>query len=172
MCLLEFECAKRLKAHSQAIPDISQIKFGFYWIIASWIPGLITGLIINDNKTVPKNLIWSELAQWLLSSDVHKIPRAFFMPMGMPNMPPWAYDHNAAHLQAKTNPMNVIWSKSAQCLPSYGIRKFGAGQMDGRTDGRMSVLHIWYKYQVKLDAPNSAPTYLCSHHLAVIFLDR
>ena len=43
---------------------------------------------------------------------------------------------------------------------------------DGQTDGRTSVLHIWYKYQVKLDAPHSAPTYLCSHLLAVIFLDR
>ena len=35
-----------------------------------------------------------------------------------------------------------------------------------------SVLHIWYKYQVKLDASHSAPTYLCSHLLAVIFLGR
>ena len=24
-----------------------------------------------------------------------------------------------------------------------------------------SVLHIWYEHQVKLDAPHSAPTYLC-----------
>ena len=27
------------------------------------------------------------------------------------------------------------------------------------TDGRTSVLHIWFKYQVKLDASYSAPTY-------------
>ena len=40
------------------------------------------------------------------------------------------------------------------------------------TDRRTSVLHIWYKYQVKLDAPHSASTYLCSHFLAVIFLDQ
>ena len=32
-------------------------------------------------------------------------------------------------------------------------------------------VHIWYKNQVKLDAPHSAPTYLYSHLLAVIFLD-
>ena len=43
---------------------------------------------------------------------------------------------------------------------------------DYRTHGRTSVLHIWYKYQGKLDAPHSAPTYLCSHLLAVIFLDQ
>ena len=34
-----------------------------------------------------------------------------------------------------------------------------------RDAGRTSVLHIWYKYQVKLDAPHSAPTYLCIAHL-------
>ena len=45
-------------------------------------------------------------------------------------------------------------------------------QTGRRTHGRTSVLHIWYKYQVKLDAPHSAPTYLCSHLLAVIFLER
>ena len=39
-----------------------------------------------------------------------------------------------------------------------------------QTDGRTSVLHIWHKHQVKLDAPDSAPTYLCSHLLAVIAL--
>ena len=36
-----------------------------------------------------------------------------------------------------------------------------------RTDRRTSVLHIWNKYQVKLDAPHSAQTYSCSHFLAV-----
>ena len=40
-----------------------------------------------------------------------------------------------------------------------------------QTDGRTSVLHIWYKYQVKLDAPHSALTYLWSHLLAAIFID-
>ena len=49
-------------------------------------------------KTVPKNLIWSELAKWLLSCGIRKIPRAFIMPMGMPIMPPWANDYNFAHL--------------------------------------------------------------------------
>ena len=31
---------------------------------------------------------------------------------------------------------------------------------------------LLYKYQVKLDALHSAPTYLCNHLLAVILLDR
>ena len=98
------------------------------------------------------NFFWSKLAQWLLSSDVRKIPWALimtmgmpFMPMGkwqrrctstdqdgsnaldmeliepvvakfrrlqdsrglyhaqgMPIMPPWANNHNVAHLQANT----------------------------------------------------------------------
>ena len=51
-------------------------------------------------KTVPMNLIWSESAQWLWSFSVRKIPGAFIMPMGMPIMPPWANDHDNAHLQA------------------------------------------------------------------------
>ena len=34
----------------------------------------------------------------------------------MPIMPPWANDHDAAHLQAKTVPMKLIGSKSAQWL--------------------------------------------------------
>ena len=41
-----------------------------------------------QTKTVPKNLIWSESAQWLQSSSVCKIPGALIMPMGTPNMPP------------------------------------------------------------------------------------
>ena len=43
---------------------------------------------------------------------------------------------------------------------------------DRLPDRWKSVLHIWYKYQVKLDALHSAPTYICSHLLAVIFLDK
>ena len=31
--------------------------------------------------------------------------------MGTPILPPWAKDHDVAHLQAKTVPMNSIWSK-------------------------------------------------------------
>ena len=45
----------------------------------------------------------------------------------------WANDHDVAHLQAKTIPMNLIWSESAQWLWSYSIRKV---RTDGRTDGR------------------------------------
>ena len=43
-------------------------------------------------KTVPKNLIWSASAKWLLSSSVRKIPGALIPPMGTPIMPPWAND--------------------------------------------------------------------------------
>ena len=46
----------------------------------------------------------------------------------------------------------------------------GQGKVYRQTDGHLYC--IFDKYQVKLDAPHSAPTYLCSHILAVIFLDR
>ena len=81
-----------------------------------------------------KNLIWSESAQWLLSSGVGKIPRAFIMPIGMPIMPPWANAYDVAHLQPKIVPINLIWSESAQGLLSYGICKVWAGRIDGRMD--------------------------------------
>ena len=35
-----------------------------------------------QTKMVPKNLIWSESAQWLLSYGIRKIPGALIMPMG------------------------------------------------------------------------------------------
>ena len=80
--------------------------------------------------------------QWIwfgvnrLSSCIHKIPRAFIMPMGMPIMPTWPLDHDVAHLQAKTVPMNLIWSVSAQWLLSYNIHKVWAGRTDRQTDGQ------------------------------------
>ena len=74
-------------------------------------------------KTIPDDLIWSESAQWLLSSSSHKIPRAFMMPRDTPIMPPWANYHDIAHLQAETVLMSLIWSESANCLWSCGTRK-------------------------------------------------
>ena len=43
--------------------------------------------------------------------------------MDMPIMPTWANDYAIAHLQAKTVPMNLIWSESAQWLWGSGVCK-------------------------------------------------
>ena len=69
------------------------------------------------------NLICSESAQWLLSSGVCKISRAFITPMGMPMRPRWANDYSVAYLQAKAVPMNFIWSESTNWLLSNGVSK-------------------------------------------------
>ena len=61
-----------------------------------------------EARTVQMNLIWSESDQWLLSSGVHKIPRALIMPMGMPILPQWANNRDVAQLEAKTVQMNLI----------------------------------------------------------------
>ena len=103
----------------------------------------------------PKNLILGESAQWLLSFGVRKIPGALIipmMPMGMPII--YIYieretnDQDVAHLQAKTVPMNLIWSESAQWLLSHGVRKFWAGRTDGRTDertdGKYSIVPLFF----------------------------
>ena len=45
----------------------------------------------------------------------------------------------------------MIW------LWEHGQKGVTDRQMDRRTDGQTSVLHIWYQYRVKLDAP-PAPT--------------
>ena len=74
-------------------------------------------------KTAPMNLIWSKSAMWLLSSSVHKIPGALIMPMVMPILPPWVNDHDIAHLQAKTIPMNLIGNESTQWLQSSNVPK-------------------------------------------------
>ena len=87
-------------------------------------------------KTVPMNLIWSELAQWLWSFGIRKIPGALITPMGMHIMPPWANDHTVAYLQPKGVPINFIWNKSAQWLLSYGILKFWPDALDRLRDGR------------------------------------
>ena len=41
----------------------------------------------------------------------------------MPMWPRWANDHDVAHLQAKTVPMNFIWSELAQWMLRSGVRK-------------------------------------------------
>ena len=72
----------------------------------------------------------------------------------------------------------TFWSCFIRCANMKWIRwvllklQNGHDSVHRWPDKRTSVLHIWYKYQVKLDAPHSAPTYLCSHLLAVVFLDR
>ena len=95
-------------------------------------------------KTLPKNLICGESAQWFLSSSVRKIPGALIMPMGMPI---WANDQDIAHLQAEKVPMNLIGSESAQWLLSYGVRKVWAGRtagrLDKRTDGGHSIVPLF-----------------------------
>ena len=62
------------------------------------------------------------IGQWLLSSSIHKFSGALITCMGLLIMAPWANDHDVAHLQAKTVPMNLTWSESAQCLSSSVIR--------------------------------------------------
>ena len=69
------------------------------------------------------NLICIESAQWLRRYGVGKFQGALITPMGTPIMAPWANDHDVAHLQANTVPKNLIWSASAQCLPSSVVRK-------------------------------------------------
>ena len=82
------------------------------------------GVAYLQAKTVPMNLIWSELAQRLMSSSARKVPRAFIMPMGMPMWLPTANDHDATHVQTKTVPMKLILSELAQCLWGSCIQKF------------------------------------------------
>ena len=74
-------------------------------------------------KTVLMYLIWSESAQWLLNSGIHKIPGALIMPMGMPIMPVQENDQDNTHLHAKVVSNNMIWRESAQWLLSSGFHK-------------------------------------------------
>ena len=70
-------------------------------------------------------------------------------------------DHGQYQLRVSQDACLVqIWWFQLKSVTSYGAVKVKL--MDRQT----SVLHIWYKYQVKLDAPHSALTYLCSHLLA------
>ena len=57
------------------------------------------------------------------SSSVRKILGALFKPIDTPVMAPWTNEHDVAHLQPNTVPMNLIWSESAQCLQRSGVRK-------------------------------------------------
>ena len=74
-------------------------------------------------KTVPMNLIWSESAQWLLSSSIYKVTRTLITPLGTPMWPWWANNHDAAHLQTEAVPMNLIWKESTQWFLSSCICK-------------------------------------------------
>ena len=94
--------------------------FGGSWVSASArFQALIVPLVIrmwprlaNDHdvshtqaRTLPMKLIWSESAQWLLSSSVCKFSRALTTPLGTPMWPWWAC--HAPRLQTKTAPMKL-----------------------------------------------------------------
>ena len=85
-------------------------------------------------KILSINLIWSKWALWLLSYGNPIVPRTLMTLVVMPMWPWWTNGHDVAHLLARTIPMNLIWSESAQLLPSYGICKVWAGWTDGRMD--------------------------------------
>ena len=56
-------------------------------------------------RTLPMKLIWSESAQWLLSSSVCKFSRALTTPLGTTMWPWWA--SHAPRLQTKTVSMKL-----------------------------------------------------------------
>ena len=87
------------------------------------------------------NFVWSESIQWLLSSSIWKISEALIMPMSKPMWSQWANDHDFEHLQAKTVPMNLIWSESDQQLLSYRVCKVRARWTDEQMD-RLRTFHI------------------------------
>ena len=87
--------------------------------------------------TVPMILIWSELAQWLVSPQgVHKVSRALIKPVHMPTWSRRSYDHDNAHIRAKMVPVNLICSESTQWLPSCVVRTVLTRQTNGRTNAR------------------------------------
>ena len=59
----------------------------------------------------------------------------------------------------QSDPGSIIMNVSTKfdITPLSGLSRNAWKPISVR-DGQMSVLHIWYKYQVKLDAPHSAPT--------------
>ena len=64
--------------------------------------------------------------------------------MGTPIMPPWANDHDVAHVQPETVLMNLIWSESAQWLPTSGVREIPGALItssghDFQSQGRMTL---------------------------------
>ena len=71
---------------------------------------------------------------------VNKIPRVLITP----TRPQWANDQCVAHLQAKTVPMNLIWSESAWWLLSYGICKIPGALI---MPIGMPIMPIWVNNQ-------------------------
>ena len=61
--------------------------------------------------------------QWLLNYSICKVCKELIVFVGMPMWPWWANDHDVAHLQSRTVPINLIWSESAQWLLSFAIHK-------------------------------------------------
>ena len=100
------------------------------------------GVFIFTAKMDPMNLIWSESAQWLLTSSVRKIQGALIMPVGMPLWLWRANENDVAHVQVKMVPMNLIWSELAQWLRNSGIHKIP----------RALIMAIWPKWANDHDA--------------------
>ena len=70
------------------------------------------------NEEIPFSVFMKSFCR---SSD--KPPETYFTPKGTPIWHAWANDHDVAHLQAKTVPMNLIWSESSQWLLSSSVPK-------------------------------------------------
>ena len=92
---------------------------------AQWVQnGYVAHLHAEKNK---KNLIWCESPQWLMSYGGYKVQmcknypfQTNSRPVRMSRSAEWIQNGYVAHLQAKTNPKNLIWCESAQWLMSYG----------------------------------------------------
>ena len=82
-------------------------------------------------KTNPMNLIWSQLAQWLLDYGIRKVQQPVVWPMGQLWRDRRICDHNFAHLQDKKISVDLIWMGLSAPNPVSGPVRCGT---DGRND--------------------------------------
>ena len=105
----------------------------------------------------PKNLIWCESAQWLLSFGVRKIPGALIIPM-MPRGMPIIYIYIDIYRQMTKmlhiyRPRQFQWTWFGVNRPSgylvmasanFGLDERTDGRTDERTDGKHSIVPLFF----------------------------
>ena len=97
-------------------------------------------MTLHINRLIAFRRTWLGMNQWIRSVFAEfrglQDSSILYYAHGHPRWIQWPNDHEVAHLQAKTVPMNWIWRELAQWLMSYGIRRYWPGRTDGQTNGQ------------------------------------
>ena len=114
-------------------------------VIMLHLKSMATGMLTRKKQTVPKHLMWSESAWWLLSSSICKIPRAFIMPMGMYPLCPHRQMTMALHIyKTGQDSSNELYLESTGPVVPKLQHPQSLGRPAKQTDREHSIVLLFF----------------------------